>query len=43
MLRQGKYAPGQIDGQWTSAMIDEFNQFLASKGSKLRMTPRRQH
>jgi Demethylmenaquinone methyltransferase len=38
MLRQGKYAPGQVDGQWTPAMVDEFNQFLASKGSKLRMT-----
>ena len=40
MLREGKYAPGQVDGQWTPQMIEEFNQFLASKGSKLRLTPR---
>ena len=40
MLREGKYAPGQIDGQWTPQMVEEFNQFLASKGSKLRLTPR---
>lgn len=37
MLREQKYAPGQIDSQWTPAMIVEFNQFAASKGSKLRM------
>lgn len=39
MLREGKYAPGQVDGQWTPQMIDEFNKFLESKGSKLRLTP----
>ena len=37
MLRSGKYTPGQIDGQWSPAMIDEFNAWLASKGSKVRM------
>ncbi|MBV8811100.1 MAG: RraA family protein [Acidobacteriaceae bacterium] len=37
MLREQKYNPGQIDGQWTPAMIDEFNRWAASKGSKLRM------
>jgi len=37
MLRSGKYTPGQIDGQWSPAMIDEFNSWLASKGSKMRM------
>jgi regulator of RNase E activity RraA len=37
MLRAGKYTPGQIDGQWSAAMIDEFNTWLASKGSKMRM------
>ncbi len=40
MLREGKYKPGQVDGQWTPAMVEEFNKFLESKGSKLRMTPR---
>jgi len=37
MLRQQKYTPGQIDGKWTHQMIEEFNQFCASKGSKQRM------
>jgi regulator of RNase E activity RraA len=36
-LRAGKYTPGQIDGKWTAPMADEFNAWLASKGSKLRM------
>jgi regulator of RNase E activity RraA len=36
MLRQQKYAPGEIDGKWTHQMIEEFNQFAASKGSKQR-------
>jgi len=36
MLRQQKYAPGEIDGRWTHQMIEEFNQFAASKGSKQR-------
>ncbi len=37
MLREQKYNPGQIDAQWTPAMIEEFNRYAASKGSKLRM------
>lgn len=37
MLREGKYAPGQIDGKWTRQMIEEFNAYVAQKGSKLRM------
>ena len=37
MLRQGKYTPGQIDRKWTKEMIEEFNQWLEQKGSKLRM------
>ena len=37
MLRQQKYTPGEIDGKWTHQMIEEFNQFCASTGSKQRM------
>jgi regulator of RNase E activity RraA len=37
MLREGKYTPGQIDGEWTKAMIKEFNKWLERKGSKLHM------
>jgi regulator of RNase E activity RraA len=37
MLRQQKYTPGEIDGQWTRQMIEEFNQWAASKGSKQRL------
>jgi len=37
MLRQGKYRPGQIDHKWTKPMIEEFNQWLEEKGSKLHM------
>lgn len=37
MLREGKYTPGQIDGRWTPAMIKQFNQWAASKGSKQRL------
>jgi regulator of RNase E activity RraA len=37
MLREGKYTPGQIDGDWTKAMIREFNKWLEQQGSKLRM------
>lgn len=39
MLRAGKYTPGQIDGKWTAPMVEEFNAWLAAKGSKRRMTP----
>lgn len=37
MLREGKYTPGQIDAQWSPAIIAEFNKYLESKGSKVRM------
>ncbi len=37
MLRAGKYTPGQIDGKWTAPMVDEFNAWLATKGSTRRM------
>ena len=37
MLREGKYTPGQIDAKWTPRMIEEFNAWLAKKGSKLRL------
>ncbi|HLJ17525.1 MAG TPA: hypothetical protein VKV15_23720 [Bryobacteraceae bacterium] len=42
MLREQKYTPGQIDAQWTPQMVDEFNKWAESKGSKMRMkTPNR--
>jgi regulator of RNase E activity RraA len=37
MLREQKYNPGQVDAQWTPQMIEEFNQWAAAKGSKMRM------
>ncbi len=37
MLREGKYTPGQIDARWTREMIEQFNQWLAKKGSARRM------
>jgi regulator of RNase E activity RraA len=37
MLRQQKYTPGEIDRPWTHQMIEEFNQWTASKGSKRRL------
>jgi regulator of RNase E activity RraA len=37
MLREQKYNPGQIDAQWTSEMVDEFNRWAESKGSKMRL------
>jgi regulator of RNase E activity RraA len=37
MLREGKYATGQIDNQWTKEMIEEFNRYAEQRGSKLRM------
>ncbi len=40
MLREQKYTPGQIDGRWTDQMIDEFNRWAASQGSKQRMKKR---
>lgn len=40
MLREGKYTSGQIDVQWTPAMIGEFNKWAEAQGSKMRMKPR---
>ncbi|MEJ5369773.1 MAG: RraA family protein [Bryobacteraceae bacterium] len=40
MLREQKYTPGQIDAQWTPAMIDEFNKWAEAKGAKVRMPKR---
>lgn len=40
MLREQKYTPGQIDTQWTPAMVDEFNKWAEAQGSKMRMKPR---
>lgn len=37
MLREGRYATGQIDAQWSKEMIEEFNRYAEQKGSKLRM------
>jgi 4-hydroxy-4-methyl-2-oxoglutarate aldolase len=37
MLREQKYAPGEVDGQWTPQMIEEFNKYAAEKGSKVRI------
>ena len=37
MLREGKYTPGQIDAQWSPEIVAEFNKYLESKGSKVRM------
>jgi 4-hydroxy-4-methyl-2-oxoglutarate aldolase len=37
MLREGKYTPGEVDGRWTRQMIEEFNAYVAKRGSKLRM------
>jgi regulator of RNase E activity RraA len=37
MLREQKYSPGQVDGQWTPQMIDAFNKYAEEKGSKIRM------
>jgi 4-hydroxy-4-methyl-2-oxoglutarate aldolase len=40
MLREQKYTPGEIDTQWTPAMIAEFNKWAEAQGSKMRMKPR---
>jgi 4-hydroxy-4-methyl-2-oxoglutarate aldolase len=37
MLREGRYTAGQIDATWSRAMVQEFNQWAAKRGSKLRM------
>jgi regulator of RNase E activity RraA len=40
MLKEQKYTPGQIDSNWTPDMVEEFNKYAASKGSKMQMKPR---
>ena len=40
MLREGRYTPGQVDGQWTDEMIEEFNRWAEKKGYKVRMKRR---
>lgn len=40
MLREQKYTPGQIDAEWTQELVDDFNKYAESKGSKMRMKPR---
>ena len=42
MLREQKYTPGQVDAGWSQPMIDEFNKWAESKGSKMRMKPQGQ-
>jgi regulator of RNase E activity RraA len=36
MLRTGKYSPGEVDAKWSRKMVEEFNQYAASQGSKVR-------
>lgn len=40
MLREQKYTPGQVDAEWSPAMVEDFNKWAESKGSKMRMKPR---
>jgi len=35
-VRTGKYGPGQVDAKWSKQMVEEFNKYAESKGSKLR-------
>lgn len=37
MLRESKYGPDEIDAEWTPALIREFNAWVATQGSPLRM------
>ena len=37
MLREGRYGPGQIDGEWSKQMIHEYNLWLEQKRLKERM------
>jgi hypothetical protein len=37
MLREGKFTPGQIDSKWTPDMIQTFNKWAETKGSRLRL------
>jgi hypothetical protein len=41
MLREQKYTPGQVDGQWTPQMIEEFNKYAEEKGFKVRIPAKR--
>lgn len=41
MLKEQKYTPGQIDAPWPPAMIEDFNRWAESKGSKMRMPVKR--
>lgn len=43
MLREQKYTPGQIDTEWTAAMVDEFNKWAEAQGSKMRLPRPRQN
>ncbi len=36
MLRTGQYAPGQVDAKWSRKMVEEFNRYAESQGSKVR-------
>jgi regulator of RNase E activity RraA len=36
MLRTGKYSPGEVDAKWSKKMVEEFNKYADSQGSKVR-------
>jgi regulator of RNase E activity RraA len=36
MLRTGKYGPGEVDAKWSRKMVEEFNKYAESQGSKVR-------
>ena len=36
MLRTGKYSPGEVDAKWSRKMVEEFNRYAESQGSKVR-------
>ncbi len=36
MLRTGKYSPGEVDAKWSKKMVEEFNKYAESQGSKVR-------
>lgn len=38
MLRTGKYGPGEVDAKWSKKMVEEFNRYAESQGSKVRKT-----
>ena len=41
VLREGKYTPGEVDAQWSEKMMNEFNEWAAKQGSKVRLSPKR--